>query len=223
MNENKQNEVTELVMILDKSGSMGGLESDTIGGYNGMMEKQRKAGVNALVTTVLFNNEAVTIHDRVPIANMPKMTGQEYQTGGCTALLDAVGQTISRVKLQHARDGELAPKRTMVVITTDGLENASREYSYTRVKKLIEQQKEEGWEFIFLGANIDAAAEAERIGIRRDHAARYMNDEEGIEENYKALNDVVQCYACRCAYDPAPMAQVQAEYKRRSKASKDKQ
>ena len=153
--------LTELVFILDRSGSMAGLESDTIGGFNAMIEKQKKEPGNALVSTVLFDHERKVIHDRQDIQQVEPMTDRDYYVGGCTALLDAVGCAIHHIGNVHkyARE-EDRPEKTLFVITTDGMENASRQYSYDKLKKLIRRQKEKyGWEFIFLGANIDAARE----------------------------------------------------------------
>ena len=159
--------MTELVFILDRSGSMSGLESDTIGGFNSMIEKQKKEAGKAVVSTVLFDNESVVIHDRLPLESVPRITEREYFTRGCTALLDAVGGAIHHIGNVHkyARKEDI-PEKTLFIITTDGYENASRHYDYEKVRKLIERQKEKyGWEFLFLGANIDAAAEAKRFGI----------------------------------------------------------
>ena len=186
--------MTELVFILDRSGSMSGLEQDTIGGFNSLIEKQRKEPGNAVVSTVLFDNESTVIHDRVPIAEVPRMTEREYYTRGCTALLDAVGGAIHHIKNIHkyARCEDV-PKKTLVVITTDGYENASRTYDYETVRKMIEQQKELGWEFLFLGANIDAAKEAGRFGIDAEHAANYKCDSEGTKLNFEVLGEALCC------------------------------
>ena len=148
--------MTELVFILDRSGSMSGLERDTIGGFNSMIEKQKKEAGEAVVSTVLFDNESVVIHDRLPLGKVPRMTEKEYFTRGCTALLDAVGGAIHHIGNVHkyARKEDV-PEKTMFIITTDGYENASRRYDYDKVRKMIERQKKYGWEFLFLGANID--------------------------------------------------------------------
>ena len=185
--------LTELVMILDRSGSMGGLESDTIGGYNSMLKKQREADGEVLVSTVLFDDRSEVLYDRVPLEKMPQMTEKEYYVRGCTALLDAVGGAVSHIGNVHkyARE-EDRPEKTIFVITTDGLENASREYTYNRVKKMVERQKEKyGWEFLFLGANIDAIETAGRFGISADRAANYYSDHEGTALNYEVLADTV--------------------------------
>ena len=185
--------LTEIVFILDRSGSMAGLESDTIGGFNAMLEKQRKEEGEALVSTVLFDNTSEVIHDRVPLDKVPKMTDQEYSVRGCTALLDAVGGAIHHIGNVHkyAREEDV-PEHTVFIITTDGMENASREYSAGRVKEMITRQKEKyGWEFLFLGANIDAVETAGRMGIRADRAATFTNDREGIALNYEVLSETV--------------------------------
>lgn len=185
--------MTELVFILDRSGSMAGLETDTIGGFNAMIEKQKKEAGEALVTTVLFDNESVTVHDRIPLQEVPPLTEKEYFTRGCTALLDAVGGTIRHIANIHRYiRREDVPERTLFVITTDGYENASRYYDYDKVRRLIEHEKTKyGWEFLFLGANIDAAAEAKRFGIAADRAADYKRDTAGTALNYEVIGEAV--------------------------------
>ena len=201
--------LTELVFILDRSGSMAGLEADTIGGFNAMIEKQRGEPGEAVISTVLFDNETEVIHDRIPLDRVPRLTEKEYYVRGCTALLDAVGGAIHHIGNVHkyARE-EDRPEKTLFVITTDGLENASRRYTYDKVKAMIERQREKyGWEFLFLGANIDAAREAARFGISEDRAANYHADCEGTAVVYEAMNEAVcSVRACR------PMS---AEWKRR--------
>lgn len=182
-----------MVFVIDRSGSMSGLESDTIGGFNSMIEKQKKQG-DAIVSTVLFSNTVEILHDRVALKDIEKMTDKEYFVTGCTALLDAVGGTIERIEGIHRKDPENVPDTTLFVIITDGLENSSREYSYRKVKDLIDKRKEEGWDFLFLGANIDVAAEAERIGISRNNAVAYDCDSKGIEVLYECV-DARMCYA----------------------------
>ena len=185
-----KNNITELVFILDRSGSMGGLVSDTIGGFNAMIERQKKEDGVTLVTTVLFDTRIDRLHDRLPIAEVPAMTEREYAPGGCTALLDAVGSTIRHIAQIHryAR-AEDVPEKTLFVITTDGLENASRRYRLDEVRKLIEHEKEKyGWEFLFLGANIDAVETARHFGIGRDRAVRYHNDAKGQRLNYEGVS-----------------------------------
>ena len=185
--------MTELVFILDRSGSMAGLETDTIGGFNAMIEKQKKEAGEALVTTVLFDNESVTVHDRIPLQEVPPLTEKEYFTRGCTALLDAVGGTIRHIANIHRYiRREDVPERTLFVITTDGYENASRYYNYDKVRRLIKHEKAKyGWEFLFLGANIDAAAEAKRFGIAADRAADYKCDTAGTALNYEVIGEAV--------------------------------
>jgi len=187
--------LTELVMILDRSGSMAGLEADTIGGFNGMIEKQKNEPGEAYVSVILFDHEVERLYDRVDIKKVEPMTETQYYVRGCTALLDAVGSTIRHIGNVHkyAREEDV-PEKTIFIITTDGLENASREYSYERVRKMIEHEKEKyNWEFLFLGANIDAAAEAGRFGIHASRAVNYESDSEGTRLNYHVLNDVVGC------------------------------
>ena len=177
--------LTELVMILDRSGSMGGLESDTIGGYNSMLQRQREAEGEVLVSTVLFDNESEVLHDRIPLREMRPMTEKEYFVRGCTALLDAIGGAIHHIGNVHryARE-EDRPEKTIFVITTDGMENASSRYSYEKVRRMVEQKKEkDGWEFLFLGANMDAIETAGRFDIAPDRAANYNSDSMGTALN----------------------------------------
>ena len=184
---------TEIVYILDRSGSMGGLESDTIGGFNSMMEKQKKTGEKAVVSTVLFDDECEVIHDRVPIEKIEKMTDKQYYVRGCTALLDAVGGAIHHIGNVHkyARE-EDRPEKTIFVITTDGMENASRNYSREKIEKMVKkQQKKYGWEFIFIGANIDAYAEAQKYGIRKDRTVNYVSDSAGTGIVYAGVSKAV--------------------------------
>ena len=202
-------DLTELVFILDRSGSMAGLEADTIGGFNAMIEKQRGEPGEAVISTVLFDNETEVIHDRVSLDRVPALTEKEYDVRGCTALLDAVGGAIHHIGNVHkyARE-EDRPEKTLFVITTDGLENASRRYTYDKVKSMIERQRERyGWEFLFLGANIDAAREAARFGIRADCAADYHADSMGTEAVYESVCEAV-CQVRRSA----PLA---ADWKRK--------
>jgi len=185
--------LTELVFILDRSGSMAGLEADTIGGFNAMIEKQKAEAGEAIISTVLFDNTSEVIHDRVGLDRIPKLTEKEYYVRGCTALLDAVGGAIHHIGNVHkyARE-EDRPEKTLFVITTDGMENASRRYTYDKVKTMIARQKEKyGWEFLFLGANIDAAREAARFGIGADRAANYHADTLGTSVIYEAVNETV--------------------------------
>ena len=185
--------MTELVFILDRSGSMSGLEKDTIGGFNSMIEKQKWEDGQALVSTVLFDNESVVIHDRLPLDRVPPLTEGEYYTRGCTALLDAVGGAIHHIGNVHkyARKEDV-PEKTLFIITTDGYENARRRYDYEKVQKMIQHEKEKyGWEFLFLGANIDAAAEAKRFGISEDRAVTYKCDPAGTALNYDVISEAV--------------------------------
>ncbi|MBC5685857.1 VWA domain-containing protein [Roseburia sp. NSJ-9] len=192
--------LTEIVYILDRSGSMGGLEADTIGGFNSMMEKQKKTGEKAYVSTVLFDDTCEVLHDRVSIDKIKKMTDKEYYVRGCTALLDAVGGAIHHIGNIHkyARP-EDRPEKTIFVITTDGMENASRQYSYDKVQKMVKhQQKKYGWEFIFIGANIDAYAEAQRFGIRKERAVNYVHDNIGTATVYEGVSKAV-CFAMKAS------------------------
>ena len=185
--------LTEIVFILDRSGSMAGLEEDTIGGFNAMIEKQKREPGEAYVSTVLFDNTCDVIHDRVVIQKVAPMTRKEYYVRGCTALLDAVGGAIRHIGNVHkyARE-EDRPEKTLFVITTDGMENASRRYSYEKVRDMITRQKEKyGWEFLFLGANIDAAREAARFGIDPDRAANYHADSMGTQVIYETVSETV--------------------------------
>lgn len=185
--------MTELVFILDRSGSMSGLEQDTIGGFNAMLEKQKREEGEALVSTVLFDSVSTVIHDRLPLAEVPRLSGEEYFTRGCTALLDAVGSAIRHIGNVHkyARREDV-PEKTLFVITTDGCENASRRYDYETVRRMIGRQKAKyGWEFLFLGANIDAAAEAGRFGIGADRAVSYKCDRRGTALNYEVIGEAV--------------------------------
>lgn len=187
--------LTELVFILDRSGSMSGLESDTIGGYNAMLEKQKKEPGEAVITTVLFDDKYELLHDRINLRGIEPITEKEYYVRGTTALLDAVGRTISKIVnvQKHTAEDERA-ENVMFVITTDGMENASREYSYEKVRRMIEHQKSKyGWEFIFLGANIDAVDTAERFGIGQDRAVNYNADSEGTLLNYEVISETVSC------------------------------
>ena len=190
--------LTEIVFILDRSGSMSGLEADTIGGFNSMIKKQKKEQGAALVSTVLFDDVCEILHDRVPMNEVKPMTEDEYFVRGCTALLDAVGGAIHHIGNIHkyARD-EDRPEKTLFIITTDGMENASRRYSYAKVKKMVERQKEKyGWEFLFLGANMDAIEAAGHIGIQADRAVTYECDEMGTALNFEVMSEAVSHVRC---------------------------
>lgn len=187
--------LTELVFIIDRSGSMSGLEADTIGGFNGMLEKQRKEDGEAIVSVILFDDRTEVLYDRLSLQKVEPMNDRQYYVRGCTALLDAVGGAIHHIGNVHkyARD-EDRPEKTLFIITTDGMENASREYSYERVKKMIEHQTEKyWWEFLFLGANIDAVSVAGRFGIHASRAVRYEHDAEGTRLNYEVMSKAVSC------------------------------
>ena len=195
MAEAKTNGQTELVFILDRSRSMAGLESDTIGGFNGMIAQHRSEGGDVLVSTVLFDHEHEVVHDRVRIADVPALTSKEYYTRGCTALLDAMGDAIHHIKNVHkyARP-EDRPARTMFIITTDGMENSSTRYTADQVRAMVKQQEEAGWAFVFLGANIDAVEVAGGLGIRPEFAAEFACDAAGVRENFASLG------AMTCAF-----------------------
>ena len=211
--------LTEIVFILDRSGSMAGLEDDTIGGFNAMIQKQKGEDGEAYVSTVLFDNHTEVIHDRVDIQQIQPMTRKDYYVRGCTALLDAVGKSIHHIGNVHkyARK-EDRPEKTIFVITTDGMENASREYTYDRVKKMIQHEQEKyGWEFLFLGANIDATKEAARFGITEDRAANYHADHQGTAVIYEAMSEAV-CNVRACRSMSADWKRrVDEDYKKRGK------
>ena len=189
--------LTELVFILDRSGSMGGLESDTIGGFNGMLMKQKKEEGEVNVTTVLFDDAIEVIHDRFPLDVVESLTDEDYYVRGCTALLDAVGSTVKKVEnIQKRLPEEMKAEKIIFVITTDGQENASHEYTYKMVKEMIEKYQETGWEFIFMGANIDAVKEASNLGIRKKRAVTYRNDSKGVQLNYMVAGNIVSNLRC---------------------------
>lgn len=196
-----KNNITELVFILDRSGSMAGFEADTIGGFNATIEKQKKQDGKVYVSTALFDNESEVIHDRVDIDEIRPMTENEYQVGGCTALLDAIGGAIHHIGNIHkyARPEDV-PEHTVFVITTDGMENASHRYSSQEIKSKIKRQTEKyGWEFIFLAANIDAVETAESIGIRRERAANYRQTKEGVGRSHYAMCEAITSVRMNCA------------------------
>ena len=194
MKNTNKNNTTELVFILDRSGSMAGLESDTVGGFNAMIEKQKRQEGKCYVSTVLFNTESTVLHDRLELRNIPKMTEKQYSVGGGTALIDAIGGAVRHIGNIHkyARPEDV-PEHTVFVITTDGMENASHLFSSAEVKQMIERQKKKyGWEFLFIGANIDAAETAERYGIDRSRAANYNADCKGTEILYDTVCEAVK-------------------------------
>ena len=210
---------TELVFILDRSGSMSGLERDTIGGFNSMLEKQKAESGEALVSTVLFDHVSTVLHDRVPIAEVAPMTEEDYFVRGSTALLDAIGGAIHHIGNVHkyARP-EDRPDKTVFVITTDGMENASRRYTLRQVKERVERQQQKyGWEFLFLGANIDAISAAEGLGIHRDRAVRFENDAEGVALNYAAVSSAVCEMRANRPVGKQWKADIEADYKRRGR------
>ena len=188
----KQN-LTEIIFILDKSGSMSGLEKDTIGGFNSLIEKQKKEQGEALISTVLFSDSSKVIHNRININDIPLLTSNEYYVSGCTALLDALGNSINYIIKKHKEINiDEVPEKTLFVITTDGYENASKEYTYSKIKSMIKDVKEKyNWEFIFLGANIDAVREASKFGIDEENAVNYNCDTVGVEINYKCLDEAI--------------------------------
>ncbi len=185
--------LTEMVFILDKSGSMSGLEKDTIGGFNAMINKQKKQDGEAFVTTILFDNESETIHDRVPLDKIQPMTEDDYTVGGCTALIDAIGQAVEHISTIHkyAREEDI-PEHTIFVITTDGMENASKKFDSKTVKKMIEKKKKKhGWEFLFIGANIDAVETAKHFGIDKNRAVNYKADARGTQVLYESVGNAI--------------------------------
>ena len=209
--------LTELVFILDRSGSMAGLEADTIGGFNAMLEKQKRQPGEAYVSTVLFDNDCEVIHDRLLLDRVPALTEREYYVRGCTALLDAVGGAIHHIGNVHryARE-EDRPEKTLFAIPTDGMENASRRYGYDKVRAMIERQKEKyGWEFLFLGANIDAAKEAARFGIGADRAATYHRDHEGTALNSQVLSAAISAVRASAPLGADWKARVEDDFARR--------
>ena len=215
-NEKIKNGITELVFILDRSGSMGGLESDTIGGFNSLLEKQKKQDGSAFVTTVLFDNELETLHDRVPLEQVKLLTNEDYYVRGCTALYDAVGKTIEHIDNVHKYiRREDVPENVLFVIITDGLENASRAYDVSRVKRLISAKEELKWEFLFIGANIDSAETAGSIGIKRENAVDYHADSQGTEVVFKAVSRAVGKARCSVPLDAGWCAEIAEDYKNR--------
>ena len=192
--------LTELVFILTRSGSTDGLEVDTIGGFNGMIRKRQQEEGEANVTTVLFDDQLELVHDRFPLSVVKPLTEEDYYVRGTTALLDAVESTVKKIEnVRNRLPADMKAEKVLVVITTDGMENASREYTAKMVKQMIERHQEQGWQFLLLGANIDAAEEAEKIGIRRTHAASYRNDSRGVELNFHAAGKIMSYMRKACA------------------------
>ena len=215
--KNSGSGILEVVFILDRSGSMSGLEADTIGGFNSTLEKQKKEFDNIVWSTILFDDRVEVIHDRMPAQSVKELTDREYYVRGMTALLDAVGGAIDHTVAVHKHTKkEFLPEKTLFVITTDGMENASREYSYEQVRRKIRhEQKKYGWEFIFLGANIDAVAEAGRIGIAASRAASYINDATGIRKNYSAVSSAMCSMARMKDMDECALDEVREDYRKR--------
>lgn len=220
--------LTEVVFILDRSGSMSGLEADTIGGYNSMLSKQKKEEGEAIISTVLFDDQAEILHDRKNLDQVEQITDKDYYVRGCTALLDAVGGAIHHIgKVQKEMPEDEKPEKTLFIITTDGMENASKQYSYDKVKKMVEKKKKKHhWEFIFLGANIDAIEVAGRFGVAANRAVRYECDSVGTALNFDVMSNMVSCArACDCAEDMEDcfddellLAPIQEDYKKRHRA-----
>lgn len=213
-------DLTEVVFILDKSGSMNSLTSDTIGGFNSLLKKQKEEKGECLVSTVLFNDKSYVLTDRKPIKEVREMNEDDYCASGCTALIDALGDAIKHIKRVHKYIREEdRPEHTMFIITTDGLENASHKYNSDEVKKMVESQKEAGWEFVFLGANIDAVETAKSYGIAEDRSTNYINDECGIAKNFEAvtgiISDIRVCGAIKEDWD----LEIKKDYKKRKKAA----
>ena len=218
-NEIKRSDITELVFILDRSGSMTGLESDTIGGFNALLEKQKKEPGACLVTTVLFDHERMTLHDRIAVSDVQPLTERDYQPRGSTALLDAVGSTIRHIARIHryARPEDV-PAKTLFVITTDGMENASRRYTADQVREMVQHEQDKyGWEFLFLGANLDAVQTAGRIGIRADRSANYNADGLGTEVLYESVSRAVSQVCSHAPLSAAWREDVDADYAKRGK------
>ncbi len=214
-----KNDLTELVFILDRSGSMSGLESDTVGGFNSMIEKQKREAGKCLVSTVLFDHESLVLHDRVPISEVEPLTERDYVVRGSTALIDAVGGAIHHIGNVHkyARREDV-PCRTVFVITTDGMENSSHRYTSDRVKAMVESQKKNhDWEFLFLGANIDAVETAKRFGIGSDRAVNYHSDGEGTALNYEVMSDAISTVRHNAPLSASWKARIDEDYNKRKK------
>ena len=213
------NNLTELVFILDRSGSMAGLESDTIGGFNAMLEKQKKESGEAFVSAVLFSNDSTVLYDRADLRKVEPMTERQYYVGGCTALLDAIGGAVHHIGNVHkyARE-EDRPHKTVFVIVTDGMENASRRYTYDEVRRMVERQRETyGWEFLFLGANMDVISAARRFGIREDRAVRYACDSQGTQLNYKVVSETIGHVREGRTLAPDWKAEIEKDYEKRGR------
>jgi uncharacterized protein YegL len=212
--------LTELVFILDRSGSMSGLEGDTIGGFNAMLEKQKKEPGEAMVTTVLFDDQYELLHDRINLMGVMPMTDREYYARGTTSLLDAIGKTIQKIKgVQKNTSEEMRAEKVLFVIITDGFENASREYSFGQVKKLIEEQKKNNWEFLFLGANIDSEDTGRKMGISEDRVASYHADSQGVAMNYRVMEEVTVNFRKCSKIDKEWNKNIKQDFKQRNNKS----
>ena len=212
------NNTTELVFILDRSGSMDPLTKDTIGGFNSLLREQREKDGGCLVTTVLFNSRMQRVHDRLDICEVPEMTEKDYRANGSTALIDAIGETIGHIEKVHKYiRPEDVPEHTLFMITTDGLENASRMHTSDEVKQMIERKKKDGWEFVFVGANIDAVETARAFGIDRDHAVDYESDGEGTKILYSNLSKLASNVRANAAYDSSWSEESKAYHEKKRK------
>ena len=212
-------DLVEMVFIIDRSGSMSGLEKDTIGGFNSMIEKQKETPGEALVTTVLFDDQYEVLHNRKPINEVPMLSKEQYYVRGSTALLDAIGKSlVNLIDVYRKLKNDEKPEKTIFVITTDGMENASHEFSSDQVKKMIEKQKEKyQWEFIFLGANIDAIKTARDFGISHDRVANYHSDEKGTELNYDVISETVREFRIHKSINPNWNTKINEDFKNRKK------
>lgn len=213
-------DLVEMIFILDKSGSMAGLETDTIGGFNSMIKQQKQLDKPALVTTVLFNHQLEVLYEDLTLNEISIMTSKDYYVSGMTALLDAIGITIAKIKNKHRYlSEEQLPEKTLIVITTDGMENSSQEFDYQKVRQLVSEQKQKGWEFLFLGANIDAESVAERYGIGKENAVRYHSDKKGTELNFMAMSNAVHDLRTKKHIEKNWNAEIKADYQSRKKGS----
>ena len=215
------NNLTEIVFILDRSGSMAGLEDDTIGGFHAMVEKQKKEQGEAVLSAVLFSDGSQVLYDRVDIQKVEPMTERKYQVGGCTALLDAIGSSVHHIASVHkyARE-EDRPGKTIFVITTDGMENASRAYTYDEVQRMVKHEQEKyGWEFLFLGANMDAISAARSFGIREDRAVRYSCDGAGTNLNFRVAGKAIEKFRCGQPIAADWSVEITEDYENRGKKS----
>lgn len=212
-----KNNLVEMVFILDCSGSMQGLEKDTIGGFNSMIEKQKKVEGKAIISTVFFNHDFKVIHNRKNIEDIIPITEKDYYVSGTTALLDAIGRSVHKISnIQNNIPDEFRADKVIFVITTDGMENSSREYNYKTLKQMIERQKEKyGWEFVFLGANIDSQSVASQVGINKDRVANYHADEEGTKIHFKAISNALMNFRTSDKLSDDWMSEIDKDYKKR--------